>query len=306
VQRYLLSRLGQSVLTLIGVLLLVFFMVRLTGDPASIMVPRDASAADVERFREAMGFNRPLAVQFVDFASGAVVGDFGNSLQHRRPAMRLIAERLPATIQLASAALILAIGIAVPLGLMGGSRPGSVWDALARSVGLLGQTVPNFWLALLLILFFAVQLGWFPTFGRDDWRSVVLPAVALGLAPMGQLVRLTRSAVLEVRGEDYIRTAYGKGLSSQVVYSRHILKNALIPLVSVLGVQFGYLLGGSIYIETIFSWPGLGWMLAEAVAARDFPLVQGIALVSSVVVISLNLLTDISYSLIDPRIRYGS
>jgi ABC-type dipeptide/oligopeptide/nickel transport system permease component len=305
-QRYLLSRLVQSFLLLIGVLVLVFFMVRLTGDPARLMMPREASPADVERFRQAMGFDRPLPVQFVDFAAGALVGDFGNSLHYRAPAMKLVIERLPATLELAVAALTFAVVIAVPLGVIGGSNPGSVWDSIARTLGLVGQTMPNFWLALLLILLFAVRLGWFPAFGRDTFSSIILPAVALGFFTMGQLVRLTRSAVLEIRNEDYIRTAYSKGLSSRVIYIRHVLRNAAIPLVSMLGVQFGYLLGGSIYIETIFAWPGLGRMIAESVAARDYPLVQAIAFFSSGVVIALNLLTDIAYALIDPRIRYGS
>lgn len=304
-QRYLLSRLVQSVLILVGVLLLVFLMVRVTGDPASLMVSREASPEQIEAMREAMGFNRPLLVQFSDFASGALTGDFGNSLHHRRPALELILERLPATIQLASVALLMAIIIAIPLGLIGGSNPGSIVDSIARGVGLIGQTIPNFWLALILIVVFAVNLGWFPSFGRDRPESVVLPAFALGLATMGQLVRLTRSAVLEIRNEDYIRTARSKGLTRSAISFNHVFRNAAIALVSVIGVQFGYLLSGSIYIETIFSWPGLGNLLAQAVAGRDFPLVQAIAFFTSLVVIALNLLTDMAYSVIDPRIRYG-
>jgi len=303
-QRYLLSRLVQSLFLLIGVLILVFFMVRLTGDPARLMMPREASPADIAAFRTAMGLDRPLPVQFWEFMRGAMVGDFGNSLHYRAPAMQMVLERLPATLELAAAALTFALLVAVPLGIIGGSNPGSLWDFLARTVGLIGQTVPNFWLALLLLLFFAVNLGWFPTFGRDEAKSVVLPAVALGFFTMGQLVRLTRSAVLEIRGEDYIRTAYSKGLPTNIIYARHIFRNAAIPLVSIIGVQFGYLLSGSIYIETIFAWPGLGRMIAESVAARDYPLVQAVAFFTSAVVVLLNLLTDIAYAIIDPRIRY--
>ncbi len=304
-QRYLLSRLLQSLAVIFGVFVLVFFMVRLTGDPASLMMPREASPEEVEAFRHAMGFDRPLIVQFLDFTSRAMVGDFGNSLHYRLPALPLILERLPATVELASVALLIAIVFAVPLGLIGGSRPGSVWDAVARAVGLFGQSIPNFWLALILILVFAVRLGWFPSFGRGGPESVVLPAIALGVFTMGQLVRLTRSAVLEIRSEDYIRTAYSKGLRSRVIYVRHILRNAAIPLVSVIGVQFGYMLGGSIYIETIFSWPGLGRLAADSIGVRDFPMVQAIAVFTSFVVVVLNLLTDLAYALIDPRIRYG-
>jgi ABC-type dipeptide/oligopeptide/nickel transport system permease component len=306
VQRYLLSRLAQSALVLCGVLLLVFFMVRVTGDPAALMVSRESSPEALEAFRESMGFNRPLLVQFGSFLRGALVGDFGNSLHYRTPALPLILERLPATVQLAAVAMLIAMALALPLGLLAGARPGSVWDVLARAVGVIGQSVPNFWLALIMIVVFAVNLRWFPSFGRDEWRSVIMPAFVLGLGPMGQMVRLTRSAVLEIRNDDYIRTAYGKGLPTQIVYGRHILRNAAIPIISVMGVQFGYLLGGSIYIETIFAWPGIGRMIAEAVAGRDFPLVQAIALFTSIVVIGLNILTDIAYALIDPRIRYGS
>lgn len=303
--RYLLSRLVQSVLVLVGVLLLVFFMVRVTGDPARLMLPREASPEEVTAFRHAMGFDRPLAVQFLDFAVGAVRGDFGNSLHYRLPALPLVLERLPATVELATVALLMAIAIAVPLGLVGGSRPGSVWDGLARTVGLIGQSTPNFWLALVLIIIFAVKLRWFPSFGHDQPKSVILPAFALGLFTMGQLVRLTRSTVLEVRRQDYVRTAYSKGLHPRTVYVRHILRNAAIPLVSLVGVQFGYMLGGSLYIETIFAWPGLGRLVAQAVAGRDFPLVQAIAFFTSLAVVLLNLLTDVAYVLLNPTIRYG-
>jgi peptide/nickel transport system permease protein len=304
-QRYLISRLGQSVLILVGVLVLVFFMLRMTGDPASLMVSREASPEQIEAIREAMGFNRPLYIQFFDFARKAIVGDFGNSLHYRIPAMPLILERLPATVQLASVALLMAVVVGIPLGLIGGFNPGSFWDSLARLLGLLGQTVPNFWLALLLIILFAVKLGWFPSFGRDEPKSVVLPAFALSVFSMGQIVRLTRSAVLEIRGEDYIRTANSKGLRPRIIYLRHVLRNAAIPLVSVLGVQFGYLLSGSIYIETIFSWPGMGRLLADSIGVRDFPMVQAIAFFASIVVVVLNLLTDVAYAWLDPRIRYG-
>ncbi len=318
-QRYLLSRAIQSILTIIGVLVLVFFMIRFAGDPTAQMISRQATSEQIEAFREAMGFNRSLLVQFADFAflefgedhttiigiKGAVTGDFGKSLHYRLPAMPLVVERLPATLQLAATALLFSIIIGVPLGLLAGFNPGSVWDTVARVVGLIGQSVPNFWLALLLILVFAVGLRWFPSFGRDELKSVVLPAFALSLFTTGQLVRMTRSSVLEIRGEDYIRTANSKGLRPRVIYTRHVLKNAGIPIVSVLSVQFGYLLGGSIYIETIFSWPGLGRLLADSIGVRDFPLVVAIAFFTSLMVISLSFLSDVTYAVIDPRIRYA-
>lgn len=304
-QRYFLSKLGQSVLLIFGVLLLVFTMVRVTGDPATLMMSREASPEDLEEFRERMGFNDPVFVQFGRFMSGAVVGDFGDSLHFKTPAMPMVLERLPATLQLALTALILAVVVGLPLGLVGGFNPGSFIDNIARLLALLGQSVPNFWLALMMILYFAVQLRWFPSFGRDEWKSVIMPAFVLGLPVMGQIVRLTRSSVLEIRGEDFIRTAHSKGLENRTIYSKHVFRNVAIPLVSVIGIQFGYLLGGSIYIEAIFAWPGMGQLLEQSIGWRDFPLVQAIAVFTAVVVLGLNLLTDMTYAVIDPRIRYG-
>jgi peptide/nickel transport system permease protein len=305
-QRYFLSKVGQSILLLFGVLVLVFFILRLTGDPAALMMSRQATPEQIEAFREKMGFNRPLLVQFADFASGAVVGDFGNSLHFKTPALPLVLARLPATVQLAFVALLMAMIVGIPLGLVGGFNPGSLVDSVGRAVALLGQSIPNFWLALLFILFFAVRLQWFPSFGRDELKSVVMPAFVLGLPTMGQLVRLTRSAVLEIRGEDFIRTAHSKGLQPMVIYTKHVLRNVAIPLISVIGIQFGYMLGGSIYIETIFAWPGIGQLLQQAIGWRDFQLVLAIAVFTSLAVLVINVLTDVAYALIDPRIRYGN
>jgi ABC-type dipeptide/oligopeptide/nickel transport system permease component len=305
-QRYFLSKLGQSLVLLFGVLLLVFFMVRITGDPASLMMPREASQEAIQAFREQMGFNRPIIVQFWDFLTEASRGDFGDSLHFKTPAMPLVLERLPATVQLATVGLLMAVIIGIPIGLIGGFNPGSMVDSLGRTLALLGQSIPNFWLAMIMIIYFGVKLRWFPTFGRDQWTSVIMPAFVLGLPVMGQLVRLTRSAVLEIRGEDFIRTAHSKGLEPRVIYVKHVLQNVAIPLVSVIGVQFGYMLGGSIYIEAIFSWPGMGGLLEQSIGWRDYPLVQAIAVFTSLVVLALNLLTDVAYAVIDPRIRYGS
>lgn len=303
--RYFAMKIVESILLMIGVLALVFFMLRLTGDPVSLMISREASPEQVAAFREAMGFNRPLIVQFWDFFSHGIAGDFGKSLHFKTPAMPLVIERLPATVELASVGLLFAVSIGIPLGLLAGFNPGKPIDSFGRLLALLGQSVPNFWLALIFILFFGVQLGWFPTFGRDQPHSVVLPAFVLGLPALAQFVRLTRSTVLEVRSEDFVRTAHSKGLTPRVIYIKHVFRHVAIPLVSVTGVQFGYMLGGSIYIETIFAWPGMGQLLQMAVGWRDFPLVQAIAVFTSAVVIALNLFTDLAYALIDPRIRYG-
>jgi peptide/nickel transport system permease protein len=303
--RYFLSKLALSALLLVGVLTLAFFMLRVTGDPASLMMPRAASPAEVEAFREAMGFNRPLGVQFWDFIARAAVADFGDSLHYRSPALPLVLERLPATVELAAVGLLMAIAVGVPLGLAGGLNPGSALDSIGRFLGLMGQSIPNFWLALILILLFAVRLRWFPAFGRDEAKSVILPAFVLGLAVSSQILRMTRSTVLEVRSEDYIRTAWSKGLEPRTIYLKHVLRNVAIPLVSIVGVQFGYMLGGSIYVETIYAWPGMGQLLQQAIGWRDFPLVQALAVFTSVVVLALNLATDLAYALLDPRIRYG-
>jgi peptide/nickel transport system permease protein len=303
-QRYLLTRLIQSFLILLGVLTLVFFMVRVSGDPASLMMPKEASPESIAAFRHKMGFDRPLIVQFLEFIYKAVQGDFGNSLHFKTPALPMVLQRLPATLQLAVAGMLIAIVVGIPLGLIGGSTPGSLLDNFGRFVGLMGQSIPNFWLALVLIFFFAVRLRLLPSFGRDELKSIILPAFVMALPIMGALVRLTRSAVLEIRNEDYIRTAHSKGLDSRRIYARHILLMAAIPLISVIGVQFGYMLGGSIYIETIFSWPGMGQLIEQAIGWRDYTLIQAIAFFSSLVVVSLNLLTDVAYAIVDPRIRY--
>ncbi len=303
--RYFLSKLAQSLLLLFGVLFLVFIMVRVTGDPAALMMSRESSPEQMEAFREEMGFNDPVLTQFARFIGGALLGDFGDSLHFKTPAMPLVLERLPATVQLATAGLIMAMLVGIPIGLVGGFNPGSVIDSVGRLIALMGQSVPNFWLGLMMILYFGVRLGWFPTFGRDAWNSVIMPAFVLGLPVLGQLVRLTRSAVLEIRGEDFIRTAHSKGLEPKTIYTKHVFRNVAIPLISVIGVQFGYMLGGSIYIEAIFSWPGMGGLLEQSIGWRDFPLVQAIAVFTSVIVLALNIFTDLAYSMIDPRIRYG-
>lgn len=304
-QRYLVSRLLQSLALMFGVLVLVFFMVRLTGDPASLMISRDfANAEQLEEMREALGLNRPLYVQFFDYLTNVLSGDLGYSLRFRQPASEVIFNALPITFTLATLSLLIAMAVAIPLGIIGGSSPGSTIDAIARTIGLLGQVTPSFWLALILIWVFAVSLGWLPSFGIDGPRSYILPAFAGSVGAMGGLVRLTRSAVLEIRNEDYIRTARSKGLSRRAIAARHIFRNAAIALISVIGVQFTYALGGSVYIESIFAIPGLGWMLDEAIRNRDFILVQSLTIFIASFAIVLNLITDVLYAIIDPRIRY--
>jgi len=310
---YIIMRLTYALALLLAVLLTVFALLHMTGDPASLMLSRNASPEDIEALREELGFNRNLLVQFGDFLYNAANGDFGNSFRYRQPAMQLVLQRLPATVELASAALIIAVVIGVGIGVLGGTNPNTYLDGLARGIGLLGQTIPSFWMGIVLVFVFSFTLGWFPSFGRETFvilgltlpnSSIILPAFTLSLFAMGQLARFTRAAVLEVMGEEHVTTAHSKGLKKIRIYTRYIFKNAGIPLVSIIGVQFSYLLSGSIYIETIFSWPGVGGLLAEAVSVRDFFLVQSIAFFTSIAVIGLHLLSDIIYRLVDPRIRY--
>ena len=303
-QRHIIKSFARAILVLIGSLIVVFMMVRITGDPAKLMLPRDAPPEVLEALRESMGFNRPLIVQFWDFSSKAIFGDFGNSLHYRLPVMRLILERLPPTLELGLVGMIIAIVVALPLGIIGGLKQGSLWDFFARSVGLFGQITPSYWLGMILIVIFAVELGWLPSMGRTGWKSVIMPAFVLSIGSMGWMVRLTRSSVLEVKGEDYIRTAYSKGLPTRLIYYRHVLRVAILPIISILGISFGSMLSGSFYMETVFAYPGIGRLVVDAISGRDYPLVQGITFFYSVIVVIFNLSTDIAYAFIDPRIKY--
>ena len=313
--RYLLRRLGQSALMLAGLLVIVFGLLRLSGDPTNLIAPRDATPSQRAEIREAYGYDRPVAVQFVDFVGDAVTLDFGSSIRYKQPVRDIVFDRMPATLELGVVAVVFAIVLGIPLGVLAGVKPRRGVDGSVRGVALLGQTVPDFWLALVLIHVFAVNLRWFPPFGRETFQvgpfalpdhSIVLPAFALCLFPMAQLLRFTRSSVLEIVGEDYVRIARSKGIPMRLVYRRHILRNAMIPLISVLSLQVGALLAGSLYIEAVFSWPGAGGLMAEAVGNRDFPLVQGLAFLGGLITIVFSLLADVLYRIADPRIRLGA
>jgi peptide/nickel transport system permease protein len=312
---YLLRRLGQSVLMVIGLMVIVFFLLRLTGDPTNLLAPRDATPAQRDQIRAAYGFDRPLPVQFGEFLVDSARLDFGDSIRYKQPVRNVVFARMPATLELGVAATILAIVVGIPLGILAGMKAGSKIDGASRGFALLGQTVPDFWFALVLIVVFAVTLRWFPPFGRETIsigpltipnKSIVLPALALSLFPMAQLMRFTRSSVLEIANEDYVRIGRSKGIPSRLIYRRYILRNALIPLISVLSLQVGALLSGSLYIEAVFAWPGAGGLLAEAVGNRDFPLVQGLAFLGGVITIVFSLLADVLYKVADPRIRLGA
>jgi peptide/nickel transport system permease protein len=286
-----------------GVSLVVFGLVHLSGDPVLLMVSSDAPPDVVTATRRALGFDRPLHEQFASYVTRAAQGDLGVSLRSNRPVATLIRERLPATVELTLAALLIAVAIAVPAGIVSAVRRGSLVDRVAMAGAVAGQAMPIFWLALLLITLFGVYLRWLPVFGRGSLAHLVLPAVSLSTVILGRLARLVRSSMLEVLGQDYVRTARAKGVAETRVLAAHALKNAAIPIVTLLGLQFAQLLGGAVVTETIFAWPGIGRLVVEAIFNRDFPVVQGVVLVVSLIFVTVNLLVDLAYAALDPRVR---
>ena len=302
-RRYIAARLATAVLVILGVSVVSFFLTFLTGDPAEIMLPPGATAAQIEKFRAEWGFDDPLIVQYWRFLKRAVHGDFGISLRHGQQSLPLIAARLPATFQLTVTAMLLAIALAVPLGVLAATHRGGPIDLLAMAVALVGQSVPNFWLAIMMILLFAVSWGLLPTSGRGGVAHVVMPAAAIAINLMALLTRLVRSTMIDMLSEDYVRTARAKGLRELFVTSRHALPNALIPLVTVVGLQFGYILGGAVVIETIFTWPGVGLFTIQAILNRDYPVVQASVFILATAVVLINLTVDLLYVWLDPRIR---
>jgi peptide/nickel transport system permease protein len=300
---FFLRRLLQSLVVLLGVSFVVFFILFLTGDPAAVMLPPEASAEDIRNFRESMGFNDPFFVQYGRFLVGALRGNFGTSIRHGEPAFSLVVERMPATFELAGAALVIALLLAIPAGIVSAVRRNTVIDYISTVVALLGQSMPTFWLGIMLILFFSVQFQVLPSSGRGTWQHLVLPAITLGLFTTARITRLTRSGMLEVLNQDYIRTAKAKGVSDPPVVWKHALKNAAIPIVTIVGIELGTLLGGSVITETIFAWPGVGRLSVQAIYNRDYPVVQAAVFLLATTFILVNLLVDLVYTYLDPRIR---
>jgi len=301
---YLVRRLLSALVTVAGVAVLVFLLIHLIpGDPVERLLGESARPADREALRVALGLDQPLYVQFFDYVGGLARFDLGSSLVSGRSVAELVASQLPATLELALAALAVAILVALPLGVMAARRHRTVWDSTAMGFSLLGVSIPNFWLGPVLILVFSLWLGWTPVSGRDEPASLVLPALTLGTSLAAVLARMVRSSLLEVLGEDYVRTARAKGLPEGEVIWRHGLRNALLPVTTLLGLQLGALLGGAVITETVFSWPGIGSLLVDAIQARDYPVVQACVLVISLAYVLVNLATDLTYALIDPRIN---
>jgi ABC-type dipeptide/oligopeptide/nickel transport system permease component len=300
---YIARRLLQTVLVVLGVSALAFGTMFLSGDPTMVMAGESWTRDQIEAFRHQMGFDRPWLVQYVDFLGRAVHGDFGVSLRQQQPVFTLLLQRMPATLELTAAAMAVAVGVGIPVGIVAATHRNSGLDRLAMVGALLGQSMPVFWLGLLLALIFAVFLGWFPVAGRGGLEHLILPATSLGLFSVAYNARMTRSAILEVLGQEYIRTARAKGVSNARVLTRHALRNALIPVVTVVGLQFGNLLGGAVITESIFAWPGVGRLTIQAIQGKDIPLVQASVTLLATIFVVLNLLIDLLYVTLDPRVR---
>ena len=300
---YLFQRLVQGLLVLLGVTTIVFALTFVAGDPASTLAPLDTTPAELEQFRHNMGLDRPVPVQYLDFLVHAVRGDFGMSYSSHEPAMGVVLERLPATLRLTGAAVLFALVVAIPLGLLAAMNHDRWIDSAARFFAFLGQSIPVFLLGMVLILVFAVGLRWLPSSGGESWKSLILPAISIGSFSAAVLARLLRSSLLEVLSQEYIRTAYAKGLAGRSVVVRHALKNAALPFVTMLGLQVGFLLSGAVVAETIFAYPGMGRLAVEAISRKDVPVIQSFVTIAAVIVIAANLFVDLVYTRIDPRIR---
>ncbi len=305
VKSYILKRLFHSIFVLIGISVVVFIILHLTGDPAALLMPMDATPEQVAQFRKEMGFTDPLLVQYWRFFKGTLRLDFGLSFRHSQPALDLVLERMPATIQLTITAMIIAMIIAVPVGIISAIRRNSILDHIGMTGALLGQSTPVFWLGIMLILVFSVTFQWFPSSGRGTLQHLILPAVTLGMFSMARTARMMRSSMLEVLGQEYMKTARAKGLSPRMVILKHALKNALIPVVTIVGMELGTLLGGAVITETIFAWPGVGRLAVQAIYNRDYPVVQAAVFLLASIFVLVNLVVDILYTYLDPRVKLG-
>ncbi|MBI5877264.1 MAG: ABC transporter permease [Chloroflexi bacterium] len=305
--RYVLRRLLQTIIVVFGVSIVAFGMTYLTGDPTEVILGAGAdqmTVQQIEEFRVKMGFDRPWYVQYVDFAAKALRGDFGYSFVRHQPAYQVITERLPATIQLSAFAMVISVLFSIPLGVISATRSNTLLDYLVTIVALIGQSVPSFWLGILLILFFGVTLKWLPISGSGSWEHLIMPGITLAAFSIARNMRLTRAAMLEVMQMDFVRTARGKGISENRVIYNHVLRNSLLPIVTAIGLQMGFLLGGSVITETIFGWPGVGREIVAAIGSKDFYVVQAGVIMLALIFTGVNLSVDLAYGWIDPRIRH--
>ncbi len=299
------NRIIQAIISIIIVTLLVFIFINISGDPVRLLLPPHATEEQIERMQIKMGLDKPILERYYIFLKDAVQGDFGTSFRQRRPALPVVLERIPATFTLSITALILSIIISFPLGILAAIKRGGIHDSFALIVSILGQSVPVFWMAMLLIMLFSIKLRWLPSGGIGDWKNLVLPAITLGWYINGVMTRMVRASMLEVLNEDYIRTARSKGLNERSVILKHAFKNALIPILTIFGVQAGTILVGTVVLEMVFSWPGMGRAAITAVQGRDYPVVLASVFIFTIIFIGINLIVDLAYSWIDPRIKYS-
>lgn len=304
--QFLLRRLEHLFWVLLAVSILVFLLIYLSGDPVRLLAPLDAKPEDVERIRVLYGLDQPLIVQYWNFLVKALQGDMGDSFRYDQPALKMVMDKLPATLRLALFSLALTILVGIPLGLWAGSHPNSVVDWVVSLLTFIGISIPSFWLGILLILIFADKLRWLPSSGAASWQHILMPGITLSIYSIGLLSRLVRSTLIDVMQRDYIRTARAKGLREQIVLYRHALRNTMIPTVTVLGLQLGALLGGSVVVESVFAWPGVGWLMLQGIQNRDLPLVRAVVLVIGLGFVLINLAVDLLYSRLDPRISHDS
>ena len=301
---YLLKRLYHSFIVILGITLIIFAITHMIGDPVVLLLSPEATQADRDELQRQLGLDRSLPVQYMVFLKDAVRGNFGTSFRHQQPALELVLHHLPATLELALAAMVLSVLISIPLGILASMRPGSLLDRTGMTFALFGQSAPVFWIGIMFILLFGVKLRWFPISGRGGIENLIMPALTLALFSTAAQTRLTRSSMLDVLEKDFIRTARSKGLHEFKVILKHGLKNALIPILTIVALQFGMMLSGAVITETIFAWPGVGRLAVNAIYNRDYPVIQAAVFVTSLFFIFINLLVDIIYTKIDPRITY--
>ncbi|HZO33057.1 MAG TPA: ABC transporter permease [Chloroflexota bacterium] len=302
---YILRRLGYSLISLAMLSMIIFFIIRLTGDPARLMVGPGGRPEDVERTRVEWGLDRPWPEQYVSFVRNLARGDFGTSFQYRLSVRELYAERLPYSLQLASAGLLISLLIGIPAGIITAVKVDTFWDSLCKVIAMLGLSIPGFFVGLLMIIVFAVNLRWLPASGSGTILHLVMPSLALGWYFAASMLRLTRSSMLEVLDSEYVKLARLKGVPENIVIAKHAFKNALIPVLTLAGINFVVMVNVAVIIETIFAWPGIGRLLFEGIQNRDFPVVQGVVVLAGVMIVTVNLLVDLLYAVIDPRIRYS-
>jgi ABC-type dipeptide/oligopeptide/nickel transport system permease component len=302
--RYIVRRLLHSVVVLLVVSFLTFGLLHLGGDPVSLMAPDYFSEEDIAALQRKMGLDQPFHVQYLRYMESLAQGDLGMSFMQHRPALPIVLERVPATILLAAISLLLTVLIAIPLGMLGAIKRGSLWDRFSLVFAMSGKAIPTFWFGVMLILIFSLWLGWLPAFGGGSWQHVIMPAITLALANVAIITRIVRSTMIDALNQDYVRTARAKGLGEQMVILGHAFRNASLPTVTVIGLEFGGLLGGSVITETVFAYPGIGYLAIQAIRAKDFPVVLCVVFLIAIFTLAITLLIDILYAVLDPRLTY--